>query len=38
MLALLSERLGVELKPRRIVLDEDARVEIDGAAGGVVPQ
>ena len=32
MLALLSERLGVELTPRRIVLDEGVRVEVDGAA------
>jgi hypothetical protein len=31
MLALLSERLGVVLKPRRIALDDGIRVEVDGA-------
>ena len=31
MLGLLGERLGVELRPRRIVLDEGIRVEVDGA-------
>jgi hypothetical protein len=31
MLALLSERLGVELAPRRIALGEGVRVEVDGA-------
>lgn len=31
MLKLLSERLGVELRPRRIALDGGARVEVDGA-------
>lgn len=31
MLELLGERLGVELKPRRILLDDGIRVEVDGA-------
>jgi hypothetical protein len=31
MLELLSERLGVVLRPRRILLDHGIRVEVDGA-------
>lgn len=31
MLELLGERLGVVLRPRRILLDEGIRVEVDGA-------
>jgi len=37
MLALLGERLGVELTPRRIDLGDGVRVEVDGAdAGGTI--